>query len=176
VQLSVKVNGERVSMDVEPRLLLAQMLRDRLGLTGTHVGCETSYCGACTVLVDGEAVKSCSMLALQAEGRDIVTIEGLGGSGLHPLQESFLECRALQCGFCTPGMIMSAMDLLTRRPDPTGREIREAIDGNLCRCTGYHSIVGAIELAAARMRGEPYEAPNGSGASGEHIGSAPEVP
>jgi carbon-monoxide dehydrogenase small subunit len=152
VQVSTTVNGEQVSADVEPRLLLVHLLRDRLGLTGTHIGCETSYCGACTVLIDGQAVKSCTMLAVQAEGRDIVTIEGIGGDGLHPLQQSFVESRALQCGFCTPGMIMSALELLDRRSDPTPSEIREAIDGNLCRCTGYHSIVEAIERAAAQVR------------------------
>jgi len=147
------VNGERVSADVEPRLLLVHLLRDQFRLTGTHVGCETSYCGACTVLVDGAAVKSCTMLAVQADGRDVVTIEGVGSDGLHPLQETFVESRALQCGFCTPGMIMSALELLGCRADPTPAEIRDAIDGNLCRCTGYHSIVEAIQRAAARIQG-----------------------
>ena len=146
------MNGEATSADIEPRMLLVHLLRDRLGLTGTHVGCETSYCGACTVLVDGDAVKSCTMLAMQANGRDVVTIEGVGSGGLHPLQASFVDSRALQCGFCTPGMIMSALELLERRADPTTAEIREAINGNLCRCTGYHSIVEAIERAAALMR------------------------
>lgn len=153
MQLSMTVNGERVSADVEPRLLLVHLLRDRFSLTGTHVGCETSYCGACTVLVDGEAVKSCTMLAVQADGSDVVTIEGVGPDGLHPLQETFVEGRALQCGFCTPGMIMSALELLGHTAEPTPAEIREAIDGNLCRCTGYHSIVEAIQHAATRMQG-----------------------
>ncbi len=153
VQLRLTINEEQVSVDVGPRLLLVHLLRDRLGLTGTHVGCETSYCGACTVLVDGEAVKSCTMLAVQADRRDVVTIEGVGSDGLHPLQEAFVESRALQCGFCTPGMIMSALELLERLTDPTPAEIREAIDGNLCRCTGYHSIVEAIHRAATRMQG-----------------------
>ena len=153
MQLSMSVNDERVSADVEPRMLLVHLLRDRFGLTGTHVGCETSYCGACTVLVDGEGVKSCTMFAVQADGSDVVTIEGVGSDGLHPLQETFVEGRALQCGFCTPGMIMSAMELLGRTADPTQAEIREAIDGNMCRCTGYHSIVEAIQRAAARMQG-----------------------
>ena len=153
MQLSMTVNGERVSADVEPRLLLVHLLRDQFRLTGTHVGCETSYCGACTVLVDGAAVKSCTMLAVQADGRDVVTIEGVGSDGLHPLQETFVESRALQCGFCTPGMIMSALELLGCRADPTPAEIRDAIDGNLCRCTGYHSIVEAIQRAAARIQG-----------------------
>lgn len=153
MQLSMTVNDERVSADVEPRTLLVHLLRDRFGLTGTHVGCETSYCGACTVLVDGEAVKSCTVFAVQADGSDVVTIEGVGADGLHPLQETFVEGRALQCGFCTPGMIMSALELLGRTADPTPAEIREAIDGNLCRCTGYHSIVEAIQRAAARLQG-----------------------
>lgn len=149
------VNGRQVGGDVEPRTLLVHFLREDLALTGTHVGCETSYCGACTVILDGAAVKSCTMLAVQSEGADIRTIEGLASDGqLHPVQEGFWERHGLQCGFCTPGMIMSAVALLESNPDPTEDEIRHGIEGNLCRCTGYHNIVRAIEYAAARMRGE----------------------
>jgi len=154
VRVRMTVNGRGVTEDIEPRLLLVHLLRDRLGLTGTHIGCETSYCGACTVLVDGLAVKSCAMLALQAEGADLLTIEGLATDELHPLQKSFSVCHALQCGFCTPGMILSSVALLAHNADPTDGEIRRAIDGNLCRCTGYHNIVRAVEVAAAEMRAE----------------------
>lgn len=150
VRVSVTVNGERHTAEVEPRLLLVHFLRDTLGLTGTHVGCDTSNCGACTVHLNGEAVKSCTVLAVQADGAEVTTIEGLGREGaLHPMQEAFWEHHGLQCGYCTPGMIMAATDLLQRNPDPDEREVREALAGNLCRCTGYHNIVKAV-LAAAK--------------------------
>ena len=150
------VNGREVSGDVEPRTLLVHFIREHLGLTGTHIGCETSYCGACTVIVNGKSVKSCAMLAVQATGAEIVTIEGLAvGDTLHPVQEGFWERHGLQCGFCTPGMIMSAAHLLEQNDDPSEIEIRHAIEGNLCRCTGYHNIVRSIQYAAAKMRGEP---------------------
>jgi carbon-monoxide dehydrogenase small subunit len=151
--ISFVVNGDRRELDVEPRRLLVQVLREDLDLTGTHVGCDTSQCGACTVTVDGHAVKSCSMLAVQADGSTVRTIEGLAnGSELHPLQTAFWEKHGLQCGFCTPGMIMAASDLLQRTPDPTDDEIRHAIEGNYCRCTGYQNIVAAIREAAATIR------------------------
>jgi carbon-monoxide dehydrogenase small subunit len=151
--ISLVVNGDRRELDVEPRRLLVQVLREDLDLTGTHVGCDTSQCGACTVSVDGRAVKSCSMLAVQADGSTVRTIEGLAnGSELHPLQTAFWEKHGLQCGFCTPGMIMAASDLLQRTPDPTDEEIRHAIEGNYCRCTGYQNIVAAIREAAATIR------------------------
>jgi len=153
--VSFDVNGESVSADVEPRTLLVHFLREDLDLTGTHVGCETSYCGACTVLVDGKSVKSCTMLVAQAAGRSVVTIEGLSGDdGLHPIQEGFWERHGLQCGYCTPGMIMSAAGFLAENPNPSEQEIRHGIEGNLCRCTGYHNIVKAIDYAAAVMRGD----------------------
>jgi carbon-monoxide dehydrogenase small subunit len=152
-QISLTVNGARRDIDVEPRRLLVQVLREDLGLTGTHVGCDTSQCGACTVHVDGKAVKSCTMLAVQADGAAVTTIEGMGAAGaLHPLQTAFWEQHGLQCGFCTPGMIMTAADLLARNPDPSDHEIREAIEGNICRCTGYHNIVAAVRAAAKAMR------------------------
>jgi aerobic carbon-monoxide dehydrogenase small subunit len=155
LQVSMSVNGRSVSADVEPRMLLVHFLRETLGMTGTHVGCETSYCGACTVIVDGTTAKSCTMLAVQASGSEIRTIEGLAdGDVLHPVQEGFWERHGLQCGFCTPGMIMSAVGLLESNPSPSEEEIRHGIEGNLCRCTGYHNIVKAIEYAAAKMRGE----------------------
>jgi carbon-monoxide dehydrogenase small subunit len=155
MQVSMTVNGRPFSADVEPRTLLVHFLRENLNLTGTHVGCETSYCGACTVLVDGASVKSCTMLAVQANGAQITTIEGLASDGeLHPLQEGFWERHGLQCGFCTPGLIMSAAGLLAQNSSPTEDEIRHGIEGNLCRCTGYHNIVKAIEYAAAKLRGE----------------------
>ena len=154
VSVSLTVNGEAVSADVEPRTLLVQMLREELGLTGTHVGCDTSQCGACVVHVDGESVKACTMLAVQAEGADVKTIEGVAdGDTLHPMQQAFHENHGLQCGFCTPGMIMSALDLVKNNPDPTEREIREWLEGNLCRCTGYHNIVKSIDAGARAMRG-----------------------
>ena len=148
--LELTVNGAEHTLEVDGRTLLVHALRDGLGLTGTHIGCDTSQCGACTVLVDGRAVKSCTMLALQAEGSDVTTIEGLSPNGeLHPVQEAFVEYHGLQCGFCTPGMILSTVDLLSRDPDPDDDTIRRALRGNLCRCTGYHSIVDSVRAAAA---------------------------
>jgi carbon-monoxide dehydrogenase small subunit len=151
--ISLTVNGQPREGDVEPRRMLVQFLRDDLELTGTHVGCDTSQCGACTVHVDGRAVKSCTMLAVQADGATVTTIEGMldGGGALHPLQQAFWEKHGLQCGFCTPGMIMAAADLLARTTSPSDDEIRHAIEGNICRCTGYHNIVAAIREAAATM-------------------------
>jgi len=153
--ISVTVNGRTYKNEVEPRTLLVHYLRDQLNLTGTHVGCDTSQCGACTVLMNGISVKSCTVLAVQADGAEITTIEGLAkGSQLHPIQEGFWEKHGLQCGFCTPGMIMSAYDLLQNNPNPSEEEIRHGLEGNLCRCTGYHNIVKAVQYAAAKMRGE----------------------
>ena len=148
--ISVSVNGVRHQHEVEPRLLLVHYLRDVLGLTGTHVGCDTAQCGACTIHMNGRAVKSCNMLAMQAEGADIMTIEGVAKADgtLHPMQEAFRQNHALQCGFCTPGMVMSAIDLLKVHPKPDEATIRAELDGNLCRCTGYHNIVKAIKAAA----------------------------
>jgi carbon-monoxide dehydrogenase small subunit len=149
VRVGISVNGERRESDVEPRLLLVHYLRDVLGLTGTNVGCDTTNCGACTVHLNGEAVKSCTVLAVQADGAEVTTIEGLGSDGdLHQLQEAFWEHHGLQCGYCTPGMIMAAADLLERNPHPSEEEVRHALEGNLCRCTGYQNIVEAV-LAAA---------------------------
>ena len=152
--ISVTVNGTQRELDVEPRRLLVHALREDLDLTGTHVGCDTSQCGACTVHVDGKAVKSCTMLAVQADGSSVTTIEGMAGgpAALHPLQTAFWEQHGLQCGFCTPGMIMTAADLLARNPDPSDHEIRDAIEGNICRCTGYHNIVAAVREAARAIR------------------------
>ena len=154
-EVALVVNGVARTVQTEPRRMLAQLLREDLGLTGTHVGCDTSQCGACTVLVDGHAVKSCTMLAVQADGSAVTTIEGLAPEGgLHPIQNAFWEHHGLQCGFCTPGMIMCAADLLAREPDPDETEVRHAIEGNYCRCTGYHNIVRAVMAAAETMRGE----------------------
>jgi carbon-monoxide dehydrogenase small subunit len=151
--IALVVNGQQRELDVEPRRLLVQVLREDLDLTGTHVGCDTSQCGACTVHVDGQAVKSCTMLAVQADGSAVRTIEGMATDGeLHPLQAAFWEKHGLQCGFCTPGMIMAAADLLERTTEPSDDEIRHAIEGNICRCTGYHNIVAAIREAAAVTR------------------------
>src|SRR4028119_364070 len=148
-RIDVKVDGVSYSDDVEPRLLLVQYLREQLGLTGTVIGCDTSNCGACTVHLDGHSVKSCSVLAVQADGHEVTTIEGLSVDGeLHPMQQAFHECHALQCGFCTPGMIMQAIDVLNENPSPSEDEIREGLEGNLCRCTGYHNIVKAVQSAA----------------------------
>ncbi len=148
-QVALVVNGTAHTVEVEPRRMLVQVLREDLEMTGTHVGCDTSQCGACTVLVDGRAVKSCTMLAVQADGSSVKTIEGMAGAdGLHPLQQGFWEKHGLQCGFCTPGMIMTAADLLARNPDPSDAEIRHALAGNICRCTGYQNIVAAIREAA----------------------------
>lgn len=152
--VSMRVNGREVSADIDARTLLVDFLREHLRLTGTHVGCDTSQCGACVVSVDGRSVKSCTMLALQAQGRSVTTIEGLAANGaLHPVQQAFHENHALQCGFCTPGMVMSVVDLLGRNPDPSEREIRDWLQGNLCRCTGYHNIVKAVRAAARAMGG-----------------------
>ena len=152
-KVSCTLNGEAVSADVDARTLLVDMIREQLGLTGTHVGCDTSQCGACVIHVDGRSVKSCTMLAVQAEGADITTIEGVATNGeLHPMQAAFREHHGLQCGFCTPGMIMSALDLVATNPDPDDREIREWLDGNLCRCTGYQNIVRAVKAGAESMR------------------------
>jgi aerobic carbon-monoxide dehydrogenase small subunit len=154
-EITVTVNGERHSLQVEPRLLLVHMIRELLNLTGTHIGCDTSSCGACTILMDGFSVKSCTILAVQANGKSITTIEGVAVNGvLSPLQEGFKENHALQCGFCTPGMIMRATELLANNSNPTEEEIRWGISGNLCRCTGYNNIVKAIQYAGAKMRGE----------------------
>jgi aerobic carbon-monoxide dehydrogenase small subunit len=153
VRVTMTVNGEQRTAEVEPRLLLVHYLRDHLGLTGTHVGCDTSNCGACTVHLDGDAVKSCTVLAAQADGAEVTTIEGLASDGtLHPVQEGFWEHHGLQCGYCTPGMIMQAIDLLGDNPDPDEHEVREGIEGNLCRCTGYQNIVRAIQGAAQKMK------------------------
>ncbi len=149
--IQISVNGAAQQHEVEPRLLLVHYLRDVLGLTGTHVGCETSLCGACTVLIDGQAVKSCTVFAVQADGSDVTTIEGLARDGeLHPVQEGFWEHHGLQCGYCTPGMIMAATQLLERHPSPSHEEIRHGLEGNLCRCTGYQHIVEAVEYAAKK--------------------------
>jgi carbon-monoxide dehydrogenase small subunit len=151
--VSLTVNGSKRSATAEPRTLLVHFLRDQLNLTGTHVGCDTSQCGACTVLLDGRAVKSCAVLAVQAEGRKVTTIEGLAPNGsLHPLQQAFWEKHGLQCGFCTPGILMMATEFLETSPDPTEEQIRHALEGNLCRCTGYQNIVAAIQSAAATLR------------------------
>jgi aerobic carbon-monoxide dehydrogenase small subunit len=153
-QISLTINGTRYRHDVEPRMLLVHYLRDVVGLTGTHVGCDTSQCGSCTTMLNGESVKSCTVLAVQADGAEVRTIEGMTKDGqMHPLQTAFWEQHGLQCGFCTPGMVMSALDLLQRNPDPTEEEIRIGLEGNLCRCTGYHNIVKAVRAAAAAMNG-----------------------
>jgi aerobic carbon-monoxide dehydrogenase small subunit len=152
-KINVTVNGTTHQSEVEPRMLLVHYLRDVLGLTGTHVGCETSLCGACTVMVDGQAVKSCTMLAAQADGATVTTIEGLAAGGvLHPVQQAFWEHHGLQCGYCTPGMIMATAQILQRNPDPTEEEIRHGLEGNLCRCTGYQHIVQAVQCAAKKMK------------------------
>jgi len=154
VKVSMTVNGKPASGEVEERTLLVSFIRDHLRLTGTHVGCDTAQCGACTIHMNGRAVKSCNMLAMQAEGADLVTIEGIAKADgtLHPMQEAFRQHHGLQCGFCTPGMVMSAIDLVKNIPNPTEEQIREQLDGNLCRCTGYHNIVKAIKAASQTMR------------------------
>ena len=166
--VSFVLNGEQVEAAVESRTLLVEMLRDTLGCTGTHVGCDTSQCGACVVHVDGRSVKSCTMLALQAEGADVRTIEGVALNGkLHPMQEAFREHHGLQCGFCTPGVIMSALDLVRQNPEPDEKQIREWLEGNLCRCTGYQNIVRAVKAGAEAMRRQPLETDGpGGGANG----------
>jgi carbon-monoxide dehydrogenase small subunit len=154
VTVSMTLNGKQVSAEVEPRTLLVQYIREHIGLTGTHVGCDTSQCGACVVHVGGKSVKSCTMLAVQAEGADVTTIEGLATNGeLHPMQAAFRENHGLQCGFCTPGMIMSAIDLVNRNASPSDGDVREWLEGNLCRCTGYHNIVKSIRAGAEAMKG-----------------------
>jgi len=150
--ITLTVNGQQHSLEVEPRLLLVHLIRENLNLTGTHIGCDTTSCGACTVIMDGKAVKSCTIFAVQANGRNIETIEGVANGGLHPLQEGFWEKHGLQCGYCTPGMIMSAKAFLAQNPTPNDEEIRWAISGNLCRCTGYVKIVEAIQYAAEKMQ------------------------
>jgi carbon-monoxide dehydrogenase small subunit len=153
-RLSLTVNGKAVSRDIEPQTLLVEFIREDLRLTGTHVGCDTSQCGACTVHVDGKAVKSCNMLAAQAQGKSVTTIEGLAAADgtLHPMQAAFKTCHGLQCGFCTPGMVMSAVDLVQRHGCHSETQVREALEGNICRCTGYHNIVKAVQLGAAGMK------------------------
>ncbi len=157
-EIQIRVNGKSYETQVEPRLLLVHYLRDILGLTGTHVGCETSICGACTVLLDGKAVKSCTVLAVQASVSEVTTIEGVSslgpvnGNGLHPVQEGFWEKHGLQCGFCTPGMILASVELLRTNPNPSQTEIRQSLSGNLCRCTGYQHIIQAVEYAAKKMK------------------------
>jgi len=155
--ITLTVNGARHELDVEPRTLLVHLIRDTLGLHGTNTGCDTSSCGACTVLLDGESVKSCTLLAVQADGCSVVTVEGLAGADgeLHPVQRAFRENHALQCGFCTPGMVMAAVSLLRETPRPSGAQVREALEGNLCRCTGYHNIVQAVLAAAEDAEAQP---------------------
>lgn len=155
MKITLTINGKKYEEDVEPRLLLVHFIRERAGLTGTHIGCESSICGACTVLVDGKSVKSCTLLAVQASGADLTTVEGLSTNGaLHPVQEGFWEKHGLQCGFCTPGMLMSACELLKHQPDPTEAQIRQGIEGNLCRCTGYQNIVDAVRYAADKINSQ----------------------
>jgi carbon-monoxide dehydrogenase small subunit len=154
-EISLEVNGKAMRVAVEPGMLLSELIRDRLGLTGTHIGCDTSQCGGCVVHMNGNSVKSCTTLAVQADGARITTIEGLSqGAALHPMQEAFREAHGLQCGYCTPGMIMSATDLLAKNPSPSEQEIRSWLEGNICRCTGYHNIVKAVQIAAAKMSGQ----------------------
>ena len=154
-RITVTVNGKQHTLDVEPRLLLAHLIRQGLELTGTHTGCDTTHCGACTVLIDGSPVKSCTMFAVQVDGHEVTTVEGLASaSGLHPIQEGFRDEHGLQCGFCTPGMMLTAKALLDENPDPTEDEVRWALSGNLCRCTGYQNIVKSVLVAAARLRAE----------------------
>jgi carbon-monoxide dehydrogenase small subunit len=148
IPVTMTVNGNAVSATIDPRTLLVQFIREHLQLTGTHVGCDTAQCGACTVHLDGRAVKACSILAIQAQGASITTIEAIGANGLHPVQEAFRECHALQCGFCTPGMVMASLQLLQDNPNPNEDQIRAGLDGNICRCTGYHNIVRAVASAA----------------------------
>ena len=154
-EITITLNGEKHTLEVEPRLLLVHLIREKLNATGTHIGCDTSNCGACTILLDGKSVKSCTILAVQANGKEVATVEGLATTeGLHPIQEGFKENHGLHCGFCTPGMMMRAIELLEKNPNPTEEEIRWGISGNLCRCTGYNNIVKAIQYAGAKMRGE----------------------
>lgn len=156
MKVTITTNGVTATHDVEPRLLLVQYIREVLGLTGTHIGCDTTSCGACTVMLNGLAVKSCTVLAVQADGGKILTVEGLAQDGqLHPIQEAFWEEHGLQCGFCTPGMLLTALQIIERHPEPTDEEIRRGLEGNLCRCTGYHNIVNAVKLAAREMAVQP---------------------
>ena len=155
--ITMNINGEAKTAEVEDRLLLVHLIRDNIGLTGTHIGCDTTHCGACTVLLDGTAVKSCTVFAVQTNGREVTTIEGMEGEALHPLQEGFMEEHGLQCGFCTPGMIMSSKHLLDKNPNPTEEEIRWGISGNLCRCTGYMNIVKAVQYASNKLQETPTE-------------------
>jgi len=160
VEIHLSVNGAPHRDEVEPRLLLVHYLRETLGLTGTHVGCDTSQCGACTVLLDGKSVKSCTVLAVQADGAEVTTIEGVATTtGMHPVQQAFHQEHGLQCGFCTPGMVMAAIDLLQRTPNPSDEQIRTGLEGNMCRCTGYHNIVKAVKAAAEKMASEVPERP-----------------
>jgi carbon-monoxide dehydrogenase small subunit len=154
MKTELTVNGEAVSLDTPPNTLLAQALREHLGLTGTHIGCDTAQCGACTVLVDGDAIKSCNVLLAQMKGKSVTTIEGLGHADgqMHPMQQAFKDCHGLQCGFCTTGMVMSAVDLCNKHPGATDQEIRELLEGNICRCTGYQNIVRAVKQGAAQMK------------------------
>jgi len=154
-EINLKLNGEDVKAEVEPRTLLVHLIRENFNKTGTHIGCDTTSCGACTVLINGKSAKSCTILAVQVEGKEISTVEGLlTADGLHPIQEAFRENHGLQCGFCTPGMMMRSIELIEKNPNPTEEEIRWGISGNLCRCTGYNNIVKAIQYAAAKMRGD----------------------
>ncbi len=153
MQISLTVNDKPVTVDVEARTLLVEVLREKLSLTGTHVGCDTSQCGACVVMVNGRSMKSCSLLAVEAHGGQVTTIEGLGNGGLHPMQEAFRDNHGLQCGYCTPGVVMSTVDLLRHNPDPSEHDVREWLEGNICRCTGYHNIVKAVLDCAQRMKG-----------------------
>jgi carbon-monoxide dehydrogenase small subunit len=156
LSISLTVNGKAVTATVEPHILLVQFLREELGLTGTHIGCDTAQCGACTIHLDGRAIKSCNILAVQADGSSVTTIEGMAKDGeLHPMQAAFKECHGLQCGFCTPGMVMSATSIAAQTPDLTEADVREQLDGNLCRCTGYHNIVKAIVQGAQAMKAAP---------------------
>ena len=154
-EITLKINGEEFTEQVEPRTLLVHFIRENIGMTGTHIGCDTSSCGACTILIDGKSAKSCTLLAVQAAGKEITTVEGIAtNEGVHPIQEGFKENHGLHCGFCTPGMMLRAIELLEKNPDPTEEEIRWGISGNLCRCTGYNNIVKSIKYAGAKMRGD----------------------
>ena len=173
IKVNIKVNGVAHQQEVEPRMLLAHFLRDRCKLTGTHLGCETTLCGACTVLLDGQAVKSCTVLAVQADGAEITTIEGLAKNGqLHPVQQGFWECHGLQCGYCTPGMILAGVQLLQRCPHPTREEIAHSLEGNLCRCTGYSHIIDAVDFAARQMAAPPPAKAKATAKAGPKIKSA----
>jgi aerobic carbon-monoxide dehydrogenase small subunit len=153
LSIEITVNGKVYQRDVEPRLLLVQFIRENVGLTGTHVGCDTSYCGACTIILNGEAIKSCTYLAVQADGGEVITVEGLEKEGqLHPLQQAFSECHGLQCGYCTPGLLMSSLALLAENPDPSVKDIRKRLAGNVCRCTGYQNIIKSVQSAAKQLQ------------------------